>query len=287
LNPEEEKFNPRTLMGCGLHAGSAEFRAGLLAMFQATAPDQVDDAFPGMPEGSSLPADLGSRGGRLECFTCHNAWTVNCFGCHVQRDDRSMVTDQVTGETYPGRFSNFAMSVVSDALSLGFGTRGRITPMVGTSIFFSHVDSSGETVIDAEPLLTTDGFSGHANQHNPVHHHTIRRQPRDCQGCHPRADAPDDEDALKRAIGFGTGEFIFVDGRENRHILDALVAIDFDGDGSYDDPETTSLGTEAHSVTPLAASTHLPLDSSLPGPGPLDRATINRMLQNVVVSQRP
>lgn len=287
VDPTEARFNPRTLMGCGLHAGSAEFRAGLLAMFVGTPPDRVDEVFPGMPEASTLPADLGSRIGRLECFTCHNAWTVNCFGCHVQRDDRLMATDRVTGVVSPGRISNFSMSVVSDALALGFGTRGRITPMVGTSIFFSHVNSAGELLIDAEPLLTSDGFSGHGSQHNPVHHHTTRRRPRDCQGCHPRADGRDDANALSRAIGFGTGEFVFVDGRGERHILDRLVAIDFDGDGIYDDPSMVSFGAEAMSVFPLAATTHLPLDLGARAPGPLDLETINRMLQNPVVPQRP
>ena len=287
VDPTEARFNPRTLMGCGLHAGTAEYRAALSAMFASTPPDQIDDVFPGMPEGATLPADFGARAGRLECFTCHNAWTTNCFGCHVERDDRSMVTNQVTGETAPGRISNFAMSVVADALTLGFGTRGRITPMVGTSIFFSHVSSTGETLIDAEPLLTTDGFSGHGSQHNPVHHHTVRRQPRDCQGCHPRADGLGDERALARAIGFGTGEYLFTDGRGRRHVLDSLVAIDFDGDGLYDDPTTTTMGSAARSVEPLAASTHLPLDVTAPGPGPLDLETINRMLQNPVLPQRP
>lgn len=286
VDPTEALFNPRTLMGCGLHAGPAEYRAALLAFFVSTAPDQVDEVFPGMPEASTLPADLGSRAGRLECFTCHNAWTMNCYGCHVERDDQLMVTNQVTGVVSPGRVSNFAMSVVSDALALGFGTRGRVTPMVGTSIFFSHVSSTGGLLINAEPLLTTDGLSGHANEHNPVHHHTIRRQPRDCQGCHPRADGLGDEDVLKRAIGFGTGDFVFIDGRGQRHILDSLLTIDFDGDGVADDPTTTSIGAEAMSVSPRAASTHLSLTSG-PGPGPLDRVTINRMIQNRVVPQRP
>ena len=289
VDPTEARFNPRTLMGCGLHAGDETFRAALLAMFRATPPDRVDEVFPGMPEGSSLPDDLGERTGRLECFTCHNAWTMNCFGCHVVRDDRSTVFNQVTGETAPGRISNFAMSVAADALTLGFGTRDRITPMVGTSIFFSHIDAGGTTLIDAEPLLTTDGFAGHGNQHNPVHHHTVRRQPRDCQGCHPRADGvADDENALKRMIGFGTGEYLFVDGTGARHFLDGLVAIDFDGDGEFDDPGVTPLGARAAGARPLAASTHLSIvPDTTRGPGPLDLETINRILQSPVVPQRP
>lgn len=288
VDPTEPRFNPRTLMGCGLHAGDAAFRAALLARFDATDPSQVADMFPGMPAGGTLPADLGSRSGRMECFSCHNSWTVNCFGCHVVRDDRESVMNQVTGVMQAGRVSNFGMSTVADALILGFDTRGRISPMVGTSIFFSHIDAAGRTLVNAAPLLTSDGFSGDGNQHNPVHHHTIQRQPRDCQGCHPRADGvADDENALKRAIGFGTGQFIFVDGTGRRNVLDRIVNLDFDGDGMYDEP-TTPLGTTARAAAPVAASTHMSLvGPPAPSPGPLDLETINRILQNRVVPQRP
>jgi len=288
LDPGDAKFNRRTLMGCGLHSGNAAFRAQLLALFAATDPTQVDEEFPGMPEGSTLAADLGDRDGRVECYACHNAWTENCFGCHVSRDDRVMVRNQVTGEMQPGKISNFAMSVVPDALTLGFDTRGRVSPMVGTAIFFTHIDASGNKLVDAAPLRTVDGFSGSGNQHNPVHHHTVRRQPRDCTGCHPRADSiPDDQDALKRAIGFGTGRYQFQDGTGKKHVLDSLVGIDFDDDGVYDDPTVTPLGTRAYLVEPRAASTHLRLPGATIGPGPLDMETINRMLQNRVVPQRP
>jgi len=289
VDTTEEKFNPRTLMGCGLHAGSAELRTEIADMFDDTAPADVDDVFPGMPEGSSLPWDVRQREGRLECFACHNAWTVNCYGCHVQRDDRVMATNRLTGSSSPGNISTFAMSVIADGLALGFNDRGKLTPMVGTSIFFSHIDASGNIIVNAKPLRTVDGFEGDGSAHNPVHHHTVRRQPRDCQGCHPRADGvPIDEAALKRAIGFGTGEFLFEDGDGNHHILDRMVAIDFDGDGEYDDPATTPLGATAVTVMPMAATTHVAIteEAKATGPGPLDSFTINRMLQNAVVPQR-
>jgi len=289
VDPTQIRFNPRTLMGCGLHAGDPEFRAALLAWFRSVDPTDVAATFPGLPNGATLPDDLGLRRGRMECFGCHNAWTVNCFGCHVVRDDRQSAMNQVTGAIQAGRVSNYAMSVVSDALILGFDTQGRISPTVGTSIFYSHIDAAGHTLVDAAPLLTTDGFSGDGNEHNPVHHHTIQRQPRDCQGCHPRADGvPDNENALKRAIGFGTGEFLFVDGAGRSHVLDRTVAIDFDGDGIYDDPVTTPLGATARAASPVAASTHMSITGPPAlGPGPLDLETINRILQNHVVPQRP
>jgi hypothetical protein len=180
------------------------------------------------------------------------------------------------------------MSVVADGLAMGFNTRGRISPMVGTAIFFTHIDAAGNKLVDAMPLTTIDGFSGDGNQHNPVHHHTVRRQPRDCQGCHPRADGvADDVPVLKRALGLGTGEFTFVDGEGKVHLLDKLVDADFDGDGIWDDPVTSPLGV-VWAVTPLASTTHLPItdEAGQVGPGPLDAETINRVINNRVVPQR-
>ena len=46
-----------------------------------------------MPAGGTLADDLGARAGRVDCFTCHNQWTTNCFGCHVVRDDRQRAAD--------------------------------------------------------------------------------------------------------------------------------------------------------------------------------------------------
>lgn len=289
-DPDEARYNPRTQMGCLLHAGSAVVRAELAARFEATPPDEIAEAFPGMPDGAELADDVGSRAGRVECYTCHNSWTENCYGCHVVRDDRADGFDQVNGLEEPGRMSTYPMSVLADALALGFDTRGRVSPMVGTSIFFTHIDADGRTLIDAAPLRTVDGFEGDGNQHNPVHHHTVRRVPRPCTGCHPRADGePDDADALARAVGYGTTRFVFIDGTGRRHLLDRLVGIDFDGDGEADDPETMPLGSRVYEAWPIAASTHLPIDEDAAalGPGPLDRETIGRMLGSRVVPQPP
>ncbi|MEK6608764.1 MAG: hypothetical protein AABZ30_13980, partial [Myxococcota bacterium] len=94
---------------------------------------------------------------------------------------------------------------------------------------------------------------------------------------------------LKRAIGFGTGEYTFRDGSGRVHVLDAIAAIDFDGDGQPDDPTTTATVTgPASALFPLAQSTHLRTSvlEGPPGPGPLDLAAVNRMLANPVVPQR-
>ncbi len=298
IDTQDKRHNPFTLMGCALHAGSKALRAELLERVKATPPDERDEAFPGLPEGGTLPEDLGERRGRLECFACHNAWTVNCYGCHMIRDDRGSMMDPVGGGEVPLLYK-FAMSTVSDALALGFNARGRISPMVGTNVFVSHVKEDGSRPIDAQPLATVDGFSGDGHAHSPVNHHTVRKRPRPCEACHPRADQPARDKAteklLRRAVGFGTGDYTFKDGNGRVHVLDRILRVDYDGDGAWEHPlEGAGLLPAAVTAVESAAGTPhgrqlLPNGEAVapdePPPGPLDLATVNRMLGNPVVPQ--
>ena len=295
-DPDSEQHNVRTRAGCALHAGTAAQRAAVKRAVNALAetdPDAVPEAFPGLPAGfsfSELP-DMESDG-RVECFACHNSWTANCYGCHIVRDDRESYRSRLTGEMRKGKVSTHGLSVVADALSLGFNARGRITPMVGTSIFFTHIDESGDKAIDTAALTTGEGLSGDGNVHNPAHHHTIQRQPRDCDGCHPSATDSHDDKELLRAIGAGTTQFTFTDGAGKEHALDRITRIteaDYDGDGAADPVVEDSLPKTVLALERVAGTTHVSIleASAGPPPGPLDLETINLVLRSVVVPQRP
>ena len=288
-DPAEPSYNPRTRMGCQLHAGTAEVRAALKTEVNALAaadPDAVAVQFPGLTPGFTFAQPEAETAGRLECFTCHNAWTVNCYGCHVVRDDRETYTSRLTGETRAGRVTTYGLSVVSDSLALGFNSRGHISPVVGTAIFFSYIGADGVTVDDAVPLTDGDGMSGEGNVHNAVHHHTVQKKPRDCTGCHPAAAGDTNEPALLTALGLGSGRYTFVDGLGETHWLDRQVAADYDGDGLYDDPAGRGLPDRVYAVMPLVSTTHEAQPGSAHAPGPLDVETINRTLGAIVVPQR-
>ena len=291
-DPANPKFNPRTRMGCELHAGTADAIAAVKQQVNdlaASDPDAVAEQFPGLPAGFTFESTDHDDQGRVECFTCHNSWTVNCYGCHIVRDDRETYVSRITGETKKGRISTFGMSVVADALAMGFNGQGRVSPMVGTSNFLTYIDSNGETVFDAEPLTTHEGLSGEGNTHAPVHHHTVQQIPRDCDGCHPSTTDSHDEAQILRALGLGTGEFTFTDGEGRIHWLDRLVAADYDGDGEADDPSFLGVPEQLSDVDRLVGTTHAPLlePGLVPDPGPLDLETINRVLAAKVVPQRP
>ena len=285
-DPASDTFNPRTQLGCALHAGDAATRRAVKVAVNAAVaadPQAALIAFPGLAPGMRFDLAAEEPEGRVECFTCHNSWTANCYGCHMTRDDRQTYTSRITGAEAPGKVTSEGMAVLADALALGFNRAGRVSPMVGTSIFFSHIGADGTVLIDRAPLTDGDGNSGQGNVQNPVHHHTVQRLPRDCDGCHPTA-AGGHDDALRTAVGLGSGRYTFVDGEGITHLLDRQVLADFDGDGSPDDPLAFPVTTPLFAVWPIASTTHVAESGE---PGPLDVATINRVLQSVVVPQRP
>ena len=290
--PTGKIYNPRTRMGCQLHAGTAAARAAVKAEVNALAakdPAEVQKQFPGLPPGFQFAPVAQETDGRTECFACHNAWTVNCYGCHMVRDDRQSYVSRIDGKKKQGAFKSFGLSVLADALALGFNSRGNITPMVGTSIFLTHIDAAGNKVIDAAPLTTGEGLSGEGNVHNPAHHHTIQKIPRDCTGCHPSAEGADNVKAVLRAVGLGTGEYTFTDGSGKVHWLDRMLLGDYDGDGKADDPAVLGLPKSLAGLQRVVGTTHTrgPTLGAGTQPGPLDLETVNRILINKVLPQRP
>lgn len=285
-DPTSPTFNPRTQLGCALHAGDAATRRAVkLAVNAAVAADPTAalTAFPGLAPGVAFDVSGDETAGRLECFTCHNTWTENCYGCHMIRDDRESYTSRLTGASMPGKFTSLGLSVVADSLALGFNRADRISPVVGTSVFFTQIGEDGSKVIDAVPLTDGDGLSGQGNVQNAVHHHTVQRVPRDCDGCHPTAEGGHD-DALRTAVGLGSGRYTFIDGQGVVHQLDRQVDADFDGDGTPDDPLAFPITARLFAVWPIVSTTHVADGGQ---PGPLDVTTINRVLQTPVVPQRP
>ncbi len=289
INP----YNNRTQMGCRLHSGDAASRLAVKTEVNALAtsdPGAVSEAFPGLTDGFTFAVPEQETDGRLDCFTCHNSWTLNCYGCHMVRDDRESYVSALDGETKQGKIKSFGMSVVADSLAMGFGTKGRITPLVGTSIFFTHIDQLGERPIDSVALTDGHGVQGEGNVHNPVHHHTVQQVPRDCDGCHPSATGSHDEPGLLTALGLGSGRYTFETSDGKVHLLDRLVQVDVDGDGAADDVHLTGLPESVSAVAPAVSTTHEPLPGASavqPEPGALDLETINRTLGAVVVPQRP
>jgi len=171
----------------------------------------------------------------LECYSCHNAWRLTCIGCHVDVDDRLSALNLTTGETTQGGFTAQRDFYSIDFYSLGQNQRGKLSPLCSSmSMFFGYTDDLGSRHYQDKIRISGDGKKGFG--WNPFHHHTVSRQPQDCNTCHPvvPGSAPDNSQTLSATYGFGTGEFMIEDGDGAVH--DAIQFLDSEGNLIADFP---------------------------------------------------
>ncbi|HEX5137356.1 MAG TPA: hypothetical protein VFY93_10305 [Planctomycetota bacterium] len=122
--------------------------------------------------------------GRLACYACHSAWSVNFFGFHFDRNEQFTQLDILAGKRTPGRvttqekiFSTFRNYY------LGVDSHGRIAPyMVGFSTAGTFRDAEGKTVLREELPVTSAGLSGMTLIHHQTH--TVQPAARRCDECH-------------------------------------------------------------------------------------------------------
>ncbi|MFQ5708559.1 MAG: hypothetical protein ACE5HO_13970 [bacterium] len=236
VDPNSPSFNPRTLDGCKLHT---------------------------------------TQGNRMECFTCHSTWNVQCHGCHIEKDARKTGGSWLsTSGTKVAKITRDDRNwVIVDQGLLGFDYFGRIALMSDSApALFTYIDANGDTVIHNQFPTSGGGYVGNGNSHNPFFPHTIQRQPRKCSACHPAPKSADPNDPstwvnqekVFEALGFGSGKYVLTDGNGKDHFLDRLVIPDLSGK--------------------LSEGNHRPaIEAQHPGfSGPLDAATINKILVNTV-----
>ncbi len=156
----------------------------------------------------------------MECWTCHSAWRLNCYGCHVSQTtlshkDPNWTSSQPNHQT--GGTSNrivkgerFTWDI--DSYFLGLNQRGMIDTMCPSMQMFlsastSTYNSSTEKYDEADQMT----YQPRLNQQNkpnfgwmPTHQHTIRRFGQKCSRCHVKADNSN-LDEVRATYGFGAG----------------------------------------------------------------------------------
>lgn len=159
---------------------------------------------------------------KLECATCHAAWTFQDLGLHLVRLDaadyepwlwltqqgdpqvqrvllqelakppaqRNLPSsfDYLTGRTSPGLWLAGYSERRWEGLIMGLNSRGLVSPFRPQyQYWLSRVDPAGRVLLDSATPTTAAGRPALA--WNPYAPHTIRRQTRPCWDCHgnPRA----------------------------------------------------------------------------------------------------
>ncbi|HLG17587.1 MAG TPA: hypothetical protein VJH03_24295 [Blastocatellia bacterium] len=182
----------------------------------------------------------GRDSGKLECYTCHNAATPQCFACHYQQeyfpapnpankkatDGMSRRNDEQTMEIWMGEkfvpFPNFFFfGIVRSPFIMG--TNGnteanKISPFRSImELNFSVAGPDGNTVVENTSFTATthDLFTGDRPRSgstlNPYMPHTVRlKETKDCDVCHTLRDGADNiinNHLLAGSFGLGTGRY--------------------------------------------------------------------------------
>jgi hypothetical protein len=178
--------------------------------------------------------------GKLECYTCHQSWSMNCVDCHYQQNYKKPQREVfLTGTTQPAKTDFQLFGLIRSPFVLGVDGRveqNRLAPF--RSSMEAHVsvsDCNGNSVF--ANLVHANCRSGQpvagpgTNNHMP---HTVRTDAvRGCESCHSITDAQGhvvNNHLLAQTMGLGTGrldylgDWVFTassgDGREN--VLDVV-----------------------------------------------------------------
>ncbi len=136
---------------------------------------------------------------RLECDSCHSAWSPQCYGCHQVLDFGHKGFDHLTGKRTAGRWAEgrtyfrFARNI------LGINSRGRVGILVpGCQVWNTVVDKQGKVIppYDSKIMKLKSGHTSIAM--GPTHPHTTRTVVPRCVDCHLDT----------KALGLGEGRLI-------------------------------------------------------------------------------
>jgi hypothetical protein len=178
--------------------------------------------------------------GKLECYSCHQSWSMNCVDCHYQQNYKKPQLEVfLAGGTQPAKTNFQLFGLVRSPFVLGVdGTveQNRLAPF--RSSMEAHVsvaDCNGNTVF--ANLVHANCRSGQPTAGpgtNNFMPHTVRTDVvRGCESCHTVTDAQGNvvnNHILAQTMGLGTGRLDYLgdwlftassgDGRDN--VLDVV-----------------------------------------------------------------
>ena len=155
---------------------------------------------------------------RMECYTCHDTWVPQCYGCHVKIDYSkgqkepdwlAMAADHdVHGATggmrnptdrsylIPGKVTETRSYLRWENPPLVQNGEGRISPaMPGCQVVVTVIGKDGKALLQNHVFMMPDYKHPGSNRKLPgivmasVHSHTVQKESRSCESCHANAKA--------------------------------------------------------------------------------------------------
>ncbi len=122
---------------------------------------------------------------RLECDSCHSAWSPQCYGCHQMLDFGHRGRDHLSQGMTPGRWAEGRSYFRFFRHILGINSRGKVGILVpGCQVWNTVLDSGGKVIppYDSKIVPLQNGLTSIAV--GPTHPHTTRVEVPRCIDCH-------------------------------------------------------------------------------------------------------
>ena len=122
---------------------------------------------------------------RLECFTCHNRWAPQCYGCHDYRRAGQLQYDAMTDSAAPGRWSETRDYFRFMTPPLGINARGKVSPYIpGCQVLFNDLDEKGRIIPPYRNYVYPGNGVLNGIVSTPIFPHTVGRETMNCEECH-------------------------------------------------------------------------------------------------------
>ncbi|RMD92554.1 MAG: hypothetical protein D6813_05700 [Calditrichaeota bacterium] len=172
---------------------------------------------------------------KMECYSCHNSWITNCFGCHLpQQANWKKTMNHFEGEESRNWTSYNPQVLRDDALMLCINgiTKGNkvATARSSSALVLSSRNANREQIYIQQPPISAPGYSSQA--FNPHFPHTVRtKETRKCTDCHLSKNN-DNNAWLAQTFLLGTnmvnfmGKYVYV--ATGKHGFEAIAVTETD-----------------------------------------------------------
>ena len=153
---------------------------------------------------------------RLDCNSCHSAWSPQCLGCHTDYDQNAKAFDHLTKTYNKGKWTEYTGDFFAEPPVLGImqidDSKDKITTFIPGMIM--TLDKSAFTGNKEDSLIFKRLYA-------PTFSHTIVKESRTCESCHNNP----------LALGYGRGElkYIISNGKGKWKFISAYQNSKFDG----------------------------------------------------------